>query len=70
MEKLKDIRGKDTNELMLDIQSLKKEAFELSFRSSAEDLTNPSRRRQIRRTIARIRTILTEREKQQEAKKA
>ena len=72
MEKLKDIRGKDTDELKLDVLTLKKEQFQLSFRSSTEDLTNPARKRQIRRTIARIKTILREREmqKSQEADNA
>ena len=60
--KLKDIRAMDSRELGLDIHTLKKEAFELSFRSSSEDLVNPGRHKQIRRTIARIKTVLKERE--------
>ena len=54
MEKLKDIRGKDTDELKLDVLTLRKEQFQISFRSSTEDLTNPSRKRQIRRMLARV----------------
>ncbi len=68
--KLSDIRGKDSGELKLDLQTLKKEQFQLSFRSSSDDVTNPARHRQIRRTIARIKTILRERERQQQEKKS
>ena len=60
--KLKDIRAMDSRELGLDIHALRKEAFELSFRSSSEDLVNPGRHKQIRRTIARIKTVLKERD--------
>jgi large subunit ribosomal protein L29 len=66
--KLTDIRGKDSRELRLDIRTLRTEAFKLAFRSSTEDVVNPSRHREIRRTIARIRTILREREIEQAAK--
>jgi large subunit ribosomal protein L29 len=57
-----EIRGKDSRELRLDMQALRKEVFELRFRGSAEELSNPSRFKQIRRTIARIHTVLRERE--------
>ena len=60
--KISDIRGEDTQELLLAIQAVRKEAFDLSFRSSGEDVTNPSRHQQIRRTIARIKTVLQQRE--------
>ena len=60
--KLKDIRAMDSRELGLDIHALRKEAFQLSFRSSSEDLVNPGRHKQIRRTIARIKTVLKERD--------
>lgn len=62
MMKLKEIRGKDSKELSNDLQDLKKEAFQLSFRSSTEDVANTARSTQIRRTIARIKTVLKERE--------
>ena len=67
---LSDIRGKDSGELRLDLQTLRKEQFQLPFRSSSDDVTNPARHRQIRRTIARIKTILRERERQQQDQKS
>jgi large subunit ribosomal protein L29 len=59
---LSEIRGKDTRELMLDLQELDKELFTLRFRSASEQLASPARFRAIRRTIAQIRTVLRQRE--------
>ena len=62
MMKIKELRGEDSPELVKTLQDLKKEQFRLTFRASSENVTNPARHRQIRPTIARIKTILTERE--------
>ncbi len=59
--KLEDIKGKDTAELRGDLQGLHKELFRIKFRG-AEETNNPSRHRQVRRTIARINTILRQRD--------
>ena len=58
---LDEIKSKDSRELVVDVQVLRKEAFEITFRA-APDVANPSRRKQIRRTIARIKTVLRQRE--------
>ena len=58
---LQEIRGKDTRELKLDLQALRKEQFELKFKGSSEEVARTSRFREIRRTIARIHTILGQR---------
>jgi large subunit ribosomal protein L29 len=60
--KLSDIRGKDSRELQLDVQSMRKELFELRFRAAAEEISNTSRFRDLRRQIARVQTVLRERE--------
>ena len=60
--KISEIRGEDSPELLKMLQDLKQEQFKLTFRASSENVTNPSRHRQIRRTIARIKTILRERD--------
>ena len=60
--KLSDIRGKDSRELQLDVQSMRKELFGLRFRAAAEEISNTSRFRDLRRQIARIQTVLRERE--------
>lgn len=60
--KLAEIRGKDSRELMLDLQALRKEYFGLKFRAASEEVSNTSRFRDIRKTVARINTILAERQ--------
>lgn len=60
---LKEMREKEDSELLYDSQQLQQELFDLRFKSSAEGLSNPSRIREIRRQVARIKTLLVEREK-------
>jgi large subunit ribosomal protein L29 len=45
------------------IRDLEEERFRLKFRSATEPLEEPLRLRSIRRDIARLKTVLTEREK-------
>ena len=69
-----EIRGKDSRELALDLQALQKERFGLKFRAASEEVAKTSRFEEIRRDIARIKTILREREiaesKEQKAESA
>ncbi len=60
--KVTEIRGKDSRELRLEVQSMRKEIFELRFRAAAEEISNTSRYKELRRDIARISTVLRERE--------
>ena len=60
--KISEIRGKDSRELRLEVQAMRKELFELRFRGAAEEVSNTSRFRDLRRRIARIHTVLRERE--------
>jgi large subunit ribosomal protein L29 len=57
------MREKDDAELRFDLKELQRELFDLRFKASAEGLSNPSRIRAIRHDVARIRTLLREREK-------
>ncbi len=59
---LKELREKEDKELRLEIDGLKKELFDLRFKSSAEGIANPSRIGAIRREVARRHTLLRERE--------
>lgn len=59
--KAEEVRSKTDSELRFDMNGLKEELFKLRLRSSAETLPNPSRIREVRRSIARIKTILDER---------
>ena len=59
---IEQIRGKDSRELRLDLQSLRKELFELRFRAATDEVAHTSRFRDIRRSVARIHTVLRQRE--------
>lgn len=58
---VKDIREKSNAELLQDIETLKVELFNLRFQQATGQLENPSRMKDIKKTIARIKTIMTER---------
>ena len=55
------------DELEAKLSELREERFRLRFRSATEAIENPMRFRAIRRDIARIKTILRERERGQAA---
>ena len=59
---LQELRGKDSRELRLDIQELRKEQFQLRFKAANEEVGHTARFRQIRRSIAQIMTVLRQRE--------
>ena len=60
-----DLRTKTEDELNDSLMNLKKEQFNLRFQKASGQLENTTRVRQVRRDIARIKTIL--RDKQQNA---
>jgi large subunit ribosomal protein L29 len=57
-----EIRELSVNELKAKIDELTTERFNLRFRSATESIENPMRFRAIRRDIARLQTILKEKE--------
>jgi len=59
--KAEEVRELETAELEHRLGELRLEQFRLRFRSAIMQLENPRLRREIRRDIARIRTILHER---------
>jgi large subunit ribosomal protein L29 len=59
--KASDVRGKTDDELRGDLEQLGKEAFNLRFQRASGQLENTARVRQVRRDIARIKTILGQR---------
>lgn len=63
MMELSEIRGRDDRQLQLDLQELRKEYFTLRFRGFSEGVANTSRFRHIKRSVARILTVLGERER-------
>jgi len=63
LKNIDEIRGRDSRELRLELQEHKKELFQLHFHGAAEAVAKSSRFRQIRRTVARILTVLGERDR-------
>jgi large subunit ribosomal protein L29 len=59
--KIDEIRGKADSELTFELAKLKKEVFDLRFKSSTETSGKSGRIREARRAVARINTILHER---------
>jgi large subunit ribosomal protein L29 len=61
--KAKDVKAKTTDELNAELEQLTKEVFNLRFQKASGQLENTSRVRDVRRTIARIKTVLGERQR-------
>ena len=60
--KVEDIRDWDAAEIEARMKELKEEQFKLRFQASMMQLENPSLIKNIRRDIARLKTVLRERE--------
>ncbi|MDD4568774.1 MAG: 50S ribosomal protein L29 [Tepidanaerobacteraceae bacterium] len=60
--KLKQIRDLSDKELLQKEKDFKGELFNLRFQAATGQLDNPMRIRDVRKTIARIKTVLTERQ--------
>ncbi len=61
MAKKDDLSVKTDDQLATQLGDLKKEQFNLRFQAATNQLEKPSRVREVRRTIARIKTIQTAR---------
>ncbi|WGD30907.1 50S ribosomal protein L29 [Ancylobacter sp. WKF20] len=57
MTKASDIRTKTADELSDELLKLKKEQFNLRFQKATGQLDNTARVRQVRRDIARVKTV-------------
>jgi large subunit ribosomal protein L29 len=57
-----EIREKSNAELLEEIVTLKDELFNLRFQHATGQLENTARLKQVKKTIARIKTVMTERE--------
>ena len=56
-----DLKAKTDDQLAEDLTALKKEQFNLRFQAATNQLEKPSRVREVRRSIAQIKTLQTER---------
>jgi len=61
MAKKEDLKVQTDDQLATQLSDLKREAFNLRFQAATNQLEKPSRVKTVRRTIARIKTIQTQR---------
>ena len=61
MTKPTDLRAKSDDQLSEELGNLKREAFNLRFQAATSQLEKPSRVKEVRRDIARIKTLQSER---------
>ena len=61
MAKFEDLRAKSDDQLGEELNLLKKEQFNLRFQAATNQLEAPARIREVRRTIAQIKTLQNER---------
>lgn len=66
--KVNDIRNMSVDEMNQKVSSLKEELFNLRFQLATGQLDNPKRIREVKKTIARIKTV--QREDELKAEKA
>ena len=60
---VEDLKAKSAAELSDELVAAKKELFNLRFQNATNQLDNTSRIKEVRKNIARIQTIITEKEK-------
>ncbi|MDP3907006.1 50S ribosomal protein L29 [Novosphingobium sp.] len=65
--KIEDLRVKTDDQLSADLAELKREAFNLRFQAATNQLERPARIKEVRRDIARIKTLQTERSQSAQA---
>ena len=65
-----DLKVKTDDQLQTQLADLKREQFNLRFQSATNQLEKPSRVREVRRTIARIKTLQNQRAKAQQSAQA
>ena len=62
---IKEIREKSSAELKSTLDEFKVELFDLRFQRATGSIDNPMRIRELRKSIARIMTVLNERERKE-----
>ena len=67
MAKIEDLRVKTDDQLAAELAELKREQFNPGFQAATNQLERPARIREVRRDIARIKTLQTERSQSAQA---
>jgi large subunit ribosomal protein L29 len=61
MADIADLKVKSDDELSTELNNLKREQFNLRFQAATNQLEKPSRVKEVRRSIAQIKTLQTQR---------
>jgi large subunit ribosomal protein L29 len=61
MAKMDDLKVRTDDQLVADLSDLKREQFNLRFQAATNQLERPARIREVRRDIARIKTLQSQR---------
>ncbi len=64
---VEDLKAKSPEVLAQELTDAKKELFNLRFQNATNQLDNTSRIKEVRKNIARIQTVITEKAKEQQA---
>ena len=68
MAAIDDLKAKSDDQLQQQLLELKREQFNLRFQSATNQLEKPSRVREVRRSIAQIKTLQNQRAQAEAAK--
>jgi large subunit ribosomal protein L29 len=68
MAQIEELKSRTDDQLVEQLAELKREQFNLRFQAATNQIEKPSRVREVRRTIARIRTLQNERARAATAK--
>jgi len=68
MAQIDEFKSRTDDQLVEQLAELKREQFNLRFQAATNQIEKPSRVREVRRAIARIRTLQNERARAQTAK--
>ena len=60
---MNELNSKSVDDLQKDLVAAKKELFNLRFQNATNQLDNTSRIKEVRKNIARIQTVITQKEK-------
>ena len=67
--KVNEIRNLTTDEIVAKIKETKEELFNLRFQQATGNLDKPSKIKDLRHTVARLKTVLRERELEESSSK-
>ena len=61
---VEDLRSKSATELAQELVAAKKELFNLRFQNATNQLNNTARIKEVRKNIARIQTVITQKQRE------